>query len=215
MRNYYPTKRIHDPAYYCHHVSEMKKMAIKGENSNAIVYCFEDLRTALELVEYNFLLASVGEEFRQEISDLTKMKNGIDKANKKIKTLKEKYQQFYQAVCEVINIPGKSYDTKKSDNLKHKISSYLHTYTRTQEEIDFGSEFMNNGLDLIDEVLVFIKESLMINGNSYTIQSIDKDKIPTENMIIFEEWRTSVKMSYDELKAKLQETADIRRNNKS
>ncbi len=213
MREYNSTKRIHDPAYYCHHVSEMKKLAIRGTNSNAIIYCMVDLRTALELTEYTILLASVGEELRQEISELTKAKNGIDAANKKLKTLKEKYQMFYQAVCEVIGLKGKFYDTKKSDDLQYRVSAYLHPYYRTQIEIDFGSDFMNDGLALIDETIAFIKDSLMFDGSSYSIQNIEKAKIPPEDQLIFEEWKNSVKMTYEELKGLLRETAKNRRAN--
>ncbi len=60
-----------------------------------------DLRTALELIELVIFLVKFSDGLRPEIIESGKTKNRNNRANKKIKSLKEKFQLFYQAVCEV------------------------------------------------------------------------------------------------------------------
>ncbi|MFL5762931.1 MAG: hypothetical protein ACJ77K_03245 [Bacteroidia bacterium] len=208
-REYNPIVRIHDPAYLTVHSKVMKEMGMEHKSSSSLIYACLDLRGALELIEYGILLASVDFQMRQRISELTAPKNGLEVANKELKSLKSKFQYFYQAVCEICNVPGTYFDMKKSRDLQYRLSQYLHTYTRTQEEITFGSEFMNAAAVVIDETLKFIDDSLR-DGESYTLQCIEIAKIPAEDKLLLEEWKNSTKMTYEELKERLQKNADVR-----
>lgn len=207
--DYNPTKRQQNPAYLVRHADEMKKLAIHTSSSSLLIYSCLDLRTTLEFIEINILLASVSEPFRQEILDTGKGKNGIDRVNKKIKTLKEKYQLFYQAICEILKVPGKFYDFKKSDDLQFQLSQYLHTYTRDQSEIEFESAFMQASIKIINETIKFIFDSLEVEPGRFKIQNMDVHQIPLDDLRVFEEFKNST-MTYENLKDRLQNNHDKR-----
>jgi len=210
MKEYNPNKRNQDPGYLICNAQYLKDFAINQENSSLIIYTCLDLRTALELTEFYFLLDSVGPEFRTEITIMAKSKNGIDKVNRKLKSLKDKFQKFYTAVCEVTGTKGEYFNFKKSHDFQFHLSQYLHTYTRDQADIDFNSKFMQNALPLIDEVTQFIKDSLMFDGKTYTIQNIDVNGIPSEDIEVLNEWKTNSKMTYEEMKSKLEHNLNKR-----
>lgn len=205
MRQYNPTKRLQDPSYLIINAEVLKEGAIEHKNSSALIYACVDLRTALELVEFIILLASVGEELRPEIINLGKTKNGIDRANRKIKSLKEKFQLFYHALCEIANISGKQYDYKKSDDLQFRLSKYLHSFIRHPADINFDSKFMQDSLPLIEETINFIRDFITYDNKELKIQSIDVNQIPSDDKLLLEEWKNSTKMSYEELKERLTE----------
>jgi hypothetical protein len=211
MREYNPTKRLQDPLYLTINAEILKSGAITLKSSSPLIYACVDLRTALELVEFIILLGSVSDELRPEIIELGKTKNGIDRANKKIKSLKEKFQLFYQAVCEVAKISGRSFDFKKSDDLQFRLSKYLHSFIRPPSDIDFDSEFMQSSLSLIDETIKFIQDYITYDNNELKIQSIDVNQIPADDLLLLEEWKNSTKMTYDELKKRLAENFNKRR----
>ncbi len=212
MREYNPTKRLQDPLYLTINAEVLKSGAITFKSSSPLIYACVDLRTALELIEFIILLGSVSDGLRPEIIELGKTKNGIDRANKKIKSLKEKFQLFYQAVCEVANISGKSFDFKKSDDLQFRLSKYLHSFIRHPLDIDFDSEFMQSSLPLIDETIKFIRDHITYNNDEIKIQSIDVNHIPAEDVPLLEEWKNSSKMTYEDLKARLTENFNKRRS---
>jgi hypothetical protein len=205
MREYNPTKRLQDPLYLTINAEILKSGAIATKNSSAIIYACVDLRTSLELIEFIILLGSVSEELRPEIVELGKTKNGIDKANKKIKSLKEKFQLFYQALCETANISGRRFDYKKSDDLQFALSKYLHSFIRHPLEINFESIFMQDALILIDETIKFILDYISYETGEMKIQCINVNKIPSEDKLLLEEWKSSTRMTYEQLKERLSE----------
>lgn len=210
MREYNPTKRLQDPYYLTINAEVLKVGAIATENSSALIYACVDLRTSLELIEFIILLGSVSQELRPEIIELGKTKNGIDKANKRIKSLKEKFQFFYQAVCEIAKVSGKKFDFKKSDDLQFALSKYLHSFIRHPLDINFNSEFMQSAIPLIDDTIKFIRDYISYDNSEMKIQCIDINSIPLEDKMLLEEWKNSSKMTYEELKERLSENFEKR-----
>ena len=100
--------RGHDTGWLAYQAKELFNLGIKLKSSSHIIYACLELRNALEYTDYTTILASVSEDERCEIREIAKVKNGIDKANKKFNALKDKYQRFYQAVCEVTTVDRKS-----------------------------------------------------------------------------------------------------------
>src|SRR5690606_27233646 len=124
-----------------------------------LIYASLECRIALELLDLNFLLASVKKEDREQIMIDSKPKNGINQVDKQIVggVLKHKYQLFFQAICEVCGFRNQYYDFKKSKNLQHELSEYIHSYHLTDDELKYGTEVMIKCHNLIVEVDDFIK----------------------------------------------------------
>jgi hypothetical protein len=149
------------------------------------------------------VLASVGPEERIIIFEDSKPKNGIDKVGKKVGVLKEKYQLFFQAVCEIVEIDAKSYNFKKSKELQYNLSTYIHSYHLLNENLNYESTDMQQAIKIINETQTFIKASLMISGDYGSVVGMELSSLPEPDKQILEEWKNSTKMSYDDLKNKL------------
>jgi hypothetical protein len=201
---YKPDVRINNPIYLLRQAEELIKIAKSNENTSSLIYASLECRIALELMDLNFLLHSVKREDREKIIEDSKPKNGIDRVNSKVGSLKFKYQYFLQAICEILDIDNEFYDYKKSKSLQHELSTYIHSYYLIGVEIKYQSAYMQKCLELILEVINFIKSSMPFNDGTYTMLGMEISSLPEEDRIILEEWKTSTKMTYEELKEKLE-----------
>ncbi len=96
-REYNPNIRENDPIFLVRNIQELLLIAKENKNSSALLYACLDCRIALEILDFNIILHSVDPIERQKIIEVSKSKNGIDRINKKVGILKEKYQMFFQA----------------------------------------------------------------------------------------------------------------------
>ncbi|MBA4276233.1 hypothetical protein [Flavobacterium sp.] len=210
MDNYNSDFRENNFIYLIRQSQELLEFAKVNKNSSALIYACLDSRIALEILDLHKILLSVNEEERLLILEDSKPKNGIYAVNRKIGILKEKYQMFYQAVCENLDVKDKHYDFKNSKDLQHKLSAYIHSYYMMDEDINFNSKIMQKAFVIISETHKFIKSSLHFDGEKYICYGIKIGTIPEEDKMILEEWKKSTKMEYKELKNKLKANLILR-----
>ncbi|WP_298346995.1 hypothetical protein [uncultured Algibacter sp.] len=211
---YKPDIRINNPIYLLRQVTELLKIAKEYKNSSSLIYACLECRIALELLDLNLILSTVKAEEREQIIEDSKPKNGIDRVNRRVGSLKHKYQLFFQAVCELFDFGNEYYDYKKSKDLQYKVSTYIHSYHMSNEQLEFDSENMQNCLRLIEEVDNFIKTSLPIENGAYIVLGIEIETLPEEDKTVLNEWKTTNSMEYDELKERLSENLKLRREKK-
>lgn len=204
-RKYNPDIRENDPPYLLRQVQELLLIASANKNSSALIYACLDSRIALEILDLNIMLHSVSAEERKLIVEESKPKNGIDRVNKKQGSLKEKYQLFFQAVCETLSVEAKFYNFKKSKDIQYKLSTYIHSYYMTNEDLKYNSLLMQNAIKAIKEFETFLKTSFPTKNDSLIITGINISTIPINDKIILEEWKNSNSMSYEDLKSRLKE----------
>ncbi len=204
-RKYNPDLRENDPPYLLRQVQELLLIASANKNSSALIYACLDSRIALEILDLNIMLHSVNAEERIIIVEESKPKNGIDRLNKKQGSLKEKYQLFFQAVCETLSVDAKSYDYKKSKDIQYKLSTYIHSYYMTNEDLKYDSPLMQNAIIVIKEFETFLKTSFPIKGDTLIMTGINISTMPEKDKIILQEWKISNSMSYEDLKNRLKE----------
>ena len=208
---YKPDIRINNPIYLLKQVEELLKIATTHKNSSSLIYASLECRIALELMDLNFLLHSVSPSEREQIIIDSKPFKGIDRVNKKVGVLKQKYQYFLQAVCELLDVGIEYYDYKKSKDLQHKVSTYIHSYHMTNEELEYESEDMKNCYNLILEVDEFIKSSLPEKNGTYTVVGMEIASMPEEDRQVLNEWKMSNTMEYEQMKEILAKNIKVRR----
>lgn len=204
-RKYNPDVRENDPTYLLRQVQELLLIATTNKNSSALIYACLDSRIALEILDLNIMLHSVSAGERKLIIEESKPKNGIDRVNKKQGSLKEKYQLFFQAVCETLSVNAKFYDFKKSKDIQYKLSTYIHSYYMTNEDLKYDSIAMQKAISIIKEFEIFLKTSFPIKNDTLIITGINISTIPENDKIILQEWKASNSMSYEDLKRRLKE----------
>lgn len=200
---YKPYVRLNNPIYLLRQVKELLKIAREYKNSSSLIYATLECRIALELLELNFLLHLVKGEEREQIIIDSKPKNGIDRVNSKVGSLKYKYQFFLQAICEILGIGNERFNYKTSKDLQYKVSTYVHSYHMNDSDLKYNSDNMQNCLILILEVDGFIKSSMPYKNGTWTMLGMEISSMTENDREIFEEWKVSNKMTYDELKEKL------------
>ena len=160
--------------------------------------CLE-ARNALEKLDLEFILASVPEADRMKIMCESRIKHGISRANKQVGILKERYQLFFKAVSEVIELNTVVYDLKQSHNFQSNLSFYIHSYHLTDEQIKFSSPAMSAVPNLIGLVDKFIKKSCNYDGITYLIGSFQIHNMPSEDKTLLDKWKSDTSFKYDRL----------------
>lgn len=201
-REYNPDIRENDPLYLRRQSQELIMIANARKSASPIIYACLDLRIALEIIDMNIVLTSVEPAERQKIFEDCKPKNGIDRNGKKVGVLKEKYQTFFQAVCETVGVNAQSFDFKKSKELQYELSTYIHSYYLSNSELNYNSSIMQSALQTVSEVQKFIISSLAIDNDQASIVGIEISSLPEHDKQVLEEWKAS-KITYEELKYKL------------
>ncbi len=209
-RIYNPNIRENDSAYLLRQVQELVLLAELNKSSSPLIYACLDSRIALEILDLNMILHSVSFEERKQIVEESKSKNGIDRVNKKEGSLKEKYQQFFQAVCEVLDVDGKFYDFKKSKEIQYKLSRYIHSYYMSNNELNYNSPLMQNAIEVIKEFEQFLKTCVPIKDGSMKIIGMNCKTMPEDDKQLLAEWKTSQTMNYGQLKEKLEQNHNLR-----
>ena len=197
--------RENKSTYLLRQVQELLIIAAQRKSTSPLIYACLDARIALEVLDLNIILHSVSDEEREQILEDSKPKNGIDRTGKKQGALKERYQLFYQAVCEVFSIEGKAYDFKKSKEIQYKLSTYVHSYYMTEEELKYDSHLMQNALVILKEFEIFVKTCLPVVDNSLIVMGVEIKTIPEKDKIVLEEWKQNSSMEYEELKSRIKQ----------
>jgi len=209
-RIYNPNMRQNDSAYLLRQVQELVLFAEQNKSSSPLIYACLDSRIALEVLDLNMILHSVSLEERKQIVEESKPKNGIDRVNKKEGSLKEKYQQFFNAVSEVLDVDGKFYDFKKSKQIQYKLSTYIHSYYMSNNELNYNSPLMQNAIKVVKEFEQFLKTGVPIKDGSMIIIGMNCKTMPEDDKQLLAEWKTSNTMKYEELKEKLEKNHNLR-----
>ena len=209
--SYKPEIRLNNPIYLLKQVDELLKIATKQKHPSLLIYSALECRISLELMDLNFLLHSVSADEREQIIIDSKPKNGIYRVNRKIGVLKQKYQFFLQAVCELLDVGNVYYDYNESKDLQFKLSTYIHSYHMNNEELEYDSENMQNCLNLILDVDEFIKSSMHYDNGTWTMIGMEIASLPKEDKDALDEWKKSNTMEYEDLKTILSENIQLRR----
>ena len=212
MADYHYQKRIHTISWIMKHSENLFYWGKETKDTSFILYCCYELRNVLEIIELELLYGSVGAyKKRMEILEKAKPKNGTKQVNDELKTLSHKYQVFYECVCEVTGTKGEYFSFANSNAFKKELSNYIHTYTRLEQEMVFGSVFINDAIILIPKVVSFIDKSLMKDENGYTIQNLGRDDMKEEDKILFDEWRLDIVKDKEELKTRIKANIEFRK----
>lgn len=200
---YRPSQRIHEPPWLIWHAKDLLDKAKRQKDSSKVLYACFELRNCLEMVEFRMILASVEENERAQLMIDAKPRHGIRKVNDKVKSLKHKYQIFYKVACETIDRAGNPLDFSKSAELKEALSDYVHTYTRTPEELNFGSKYIKDAYEVIKDSIIFLESALNKKQNTYMLQNLSIMTLEEDDKKILNDWKNGIIEDEIELKRRL------------
>jgi len=198
-------KRHQNEGWLIAHIEFLLSEAKIEMSSSSVLYAAFETRNLIEKICYDLIRMSANETEWEEIERTAKGRNGIDKANSKYKSLKLKIQTFSEQVARMATLPIKALNYSIADDFVNRLADYIHTYTRTQADMNFASDFIQNGILLVEESLKFIKNYFTIQKGEYVYGIIKPKTLTDSYKTEFESWKSSTSTDTEALYSRLVE----------
>jgi len=95
------------------------------------------------------------------------------------------------------------YDYRKAEEIKGKLSQYIHIYSRSDQELEFESSFIQSGFVEIQSAIDFVKIYVSLDNNGYYYGILDFMTIAEPMKNEFLSWLNSSEQNNDELTERL------------
>lgn len=186
-------------------IENLLKQSRETSNANLLIYAAFESRHIIERIEFESIVMSANSRFTIEDFENIKKYHGIQKANKEFNALKYKYQTFSESFSKSVrpDLNLKVYDYKKAEEIKGKLSQYLHIYSRTDQELEFESSFIQSGFIEIESAIDFLKSFISLDGDGYYYGILDFMTIADPMKNEFISWLNSSEQKNDELTERL------------
>lgn len=180
-------------------------LAKNHNNSSFVIYAALEARNILERVEYEILFMAAHKYLDKSWMDLIEKKNGIQKTNSKYKALRFKYQSFTEAFTSALidDLSIKPFSFRLAEEIQGELSQYLHIYTRNDDDLLYGGTYINNGIQVINQAITFLKDSFTIFNDGYVVATLDFDSLNDSFKNEFINWIGSKEEQVDKLTQRL------------
>lgn len=202
-------KREPHNSWQLKHCEVLLEEAVKYNNTSLVLYAALEARNLLEKTEFDLMLMSTEKAEWETLSQMARGKYGLTKSNNKYKALKYRYQTFSEAITKVIlDFSLKVYDYKASEEVQNNLAEYVHIYTRTPDELEYTSEFVQTGVKCVNEAISFVKSYYVIHDNGYVFGILNFTTLSGSMKAEFEKWKADVSEDTEGLYNRLKEIND-------
>lgn len=202
-------KRDPNNSWQLKHCEVLLEEAAKYHNTSFVLYAALEARNLLEKTEFDLMVMSTEKSEWENLSQMARGKYGLTKSNNKYKALKYRYQTFSEAISKVImEFSLKVYDYKESEELQNRLAEYVHIYTRTPEELEYASEFIQTGVKYVNEAISFVKSYYVIHDDGYVFGILNFSTLSGSMKAEFEKWKADVSEDIEGLYYRLKEIND-------
>ena len=194
MKPFNPYQREHNLHWTVLQMRTLLGNALKLKSSTLISYAALEARMIVERVEFEILVMAAHESLNSDWQDFIEKQNGIQKVNSKYKALRFRYQSFTEAFSKVIliDLPLKPFEFKKAEDFQSKLSQYIHIYTRRNEELLYESEFMQDGVKLIEQTILFLENMFTLQDGKYVFGVLNFSSLKNGFELEFNNWLKSL-----------------------
>ncbi len=206
MNNLYNFRmRVQNLSWSFTTIENLLKQSKESKNATLVIYAAMESRHILERIEFENIVMSANSRFTINNFDNIKKHHGIQKANKEFNALKFKYQTFSESFSKAVrpDLNLKLYDYKKAEDIKGKLSQYIHIYSRTDQELEFESSFIQSGFIEIQSAIDFLKSYVSTDNNGYYYGILDFMTIAEPMKNEFLTWLNSSEQNNDDLTQRL------------
>jgi hypothetical protein len=204
LPDYNPNKRLEEATWLYSHIPTLLANAIHFRDSSLVIYACFETRNFLEKIEFYIIMAALTETDRAKYFKDLEKKGGLSSGfGKIIKQRAHTYITFMNALCKAKNVPFRAlgyFDFRTSTRLTTELSQYCHLYSRLQPDLEFESDFIQNGLQLPGRVFQFLREKQVLDDvHGITITGIPPTLLKGDSLIILENWRSKKIKTEEEL----------------
>ena len=207
--SFYATQRHQVPSWIIKKIADLVSKAKRLEDSSSVLYACLEARNLLENISFTKLLCSVPASDRDALSTAMKPRRGIEKADKELKTLGLKTQEFMSIISMQENHPFPIFKFAESSRIQDKLSQYVHNYAVEERDILYGSEYIKNGFRAVAEAVAFAKDNMhyFAETNTYGIVNADMTNLPEWGSKLLADWKSGVIKDAAVLDAAIKEAA--------
>lgn len=198
-------KRIQGVSWLIAHIETLITEAKTESSTSSVLYAAFEMRNLIEKICYDLILMSSNITEWEEIKRTAKGKQGIHRSNAKYKLLKYRFQTFSEAIGRLANLSIKAFDYTKAEELENDLGEYVHTYTRTQANMNFASDFIQEGLTKIEESLKFIKDYFVKENGNNVFGILNFSTLTGDFKTEFDNWKIGTSTDTEALFNKLVE----------
>lgn len=183
-------ERIQNVNWSLIHIDTLLNYARENKNPSFVIYAAFESRHLLERIEFEIIVMSANSKFGLQDFEAIKKRHGINKANKKFSALKFRYQTFTEAFAKAVKPELKLnfFNFKESETLKENLSQYLHLYSRMDNELEFDSDFIQNGFIHIKATKDFLESYFTKDLNGFYFGVLDFTTINESMKSEFNNW---------------------------
>lgn len=209
MKNYDFHRREQNLHWSILQIKTLLGNAQKFKSSPFITYAALEGRIIIERIEFEILVMAAHDSLDIEWQDLIEEYKGIQKVNSKYKALKFRYQTFTEAFSNVIlnDFSIKPFPFNKAEELQGRLSQYIHLYTRKPEELTFESEFIQAGINLIEETISYFENMFTLHDGKYVFGVLNFSTLKNGFELEFEKWLKTVDENVETLTENLRRIA--------
>ncbi len=176
------------------------------KNSTILSYVALECRITIEYIEAIFLIMPLSSlETNTTKAEFEKFK-GINKLNKKAKTLCFRYQSFSVAFTDIFSndIRLVPFNLRKAESLEKELANYIHIYGKNENDYLYESDFVKRGIKTVEDTLHFLESSFPLQ-NGYAIQgTIDFTSLHPKIKDELQDWLKRKDEDITQLKERLQ-----------
>ena len=209
-RAFRSTQRHHVPTWILLKIEDLIDKAKREKDSSKVLYACLESRNLIEMLKFSKIQCSIPEEERNATAERASGQNGLEKENKKLKVLNQKYQDFFQAVSEDANFSFTSFNASQCQKILDSLHAYIHTYTISEHEMIFSSNYVQEAFNVINNATAFVKSNMTYiqENNTYAIANIDVKTLPEWARIVLDAWKQDPKNDYENLKKSIADGAE-------
>lgn len=199
--------RIQNPNWSIIHIKNLLEYSRRNKNPSFVIYAAFESRNLLERIEFTLIVMSANSTFGIEDFENIKKRHGIQKANKKFNALKFRYQTFTESFTKAVkpDLDLQTYNYKESEKIKDSLSQYLHLYSRTENELEFESDFIQKGFQHIKASTDFIDDYIANDENGIYYGVLDFMTLVEPMKIEFQKWLNETEQNNEKLTERLLE----------
>ena len=204
MPTYNPYKRLEIATWLYAHIKTLLQSAVGHQDSTMVIYACFETRNFLEKLEFFIIAAALTEEERiKNLKDLEKMWGLSTAFGKIIQEKAHTYITFMNALCKAKSVPFRPlghFDFKSSNRFKLELNAYCHLYSRLQPDLEFDSEFIQEGIKLPERVFDHLKEKKVLDEvEGINIVGVSVTDLKGDSLVILERLRKKEIKTEDEL----------------
>lgn len=211
---YHPYHRQEIATWLLSHIDTLLGNAVTFRDSSMVIYACFEMRNFIEKLEFYIIAAALTEEERQkEFKGLTRMAALSKAFGKVIQEKAHTYIRFINALCIAKPVPFSPlgrYDFKILNRFKLELNAYCHLYSRMQNELEFDSDFIQNGLALPGRVYDhLIKAEVLHPRNGINIVGISVSQLKADSLEILNKLRRNEIKNDEELIEALKNSTNL------